>query len=114
MKYLVNYILILILVSGCSQPVSETNSEFDAGMAMFEKNKAIADKTFNLFVAKDLEGMMDVYMEDLIWSPANTTDSLSKDAFREGMMGWMSEFDQFEFVDRQYYLYFYCFSRRYR
>ncbi|MDG2341670.1 MAG: hypothetical protein P8L24_01210 [Cytophagales bacterium] len=105
MKYLVNYILIFVLVSGCVNNTAtiETNSEFDAGMAMFEKNKAIADKTFNLFVAKDLEGMMDVYMEDLIWSPANTTDSLSKDAFREGMMGWMSEFDQFEFVDRQYY-----------
>ena len=105
MKYLVNYILVFVLVSGCVNNTAtvETNSEFDAGMAMFEKNKAIADKTFNLFIAKDLDGMMDMHTEDLIWSPANTTDSLSKDAFREGMMGWMSEFDQFEFVDRQYY-----------
>ena len=49
MKYLVNYILILILVSGCNQPVSETNSEFDAGMAMFEKNKARGIKHFIIF-----------------------------------------------------------------
>ena len=74
MKYLVNYILILILVSGCNQPVSETNSEFDAGMAMFEKNKAITDKTFDLFIAKDLDGMMDIYADDVNWSPANTLD----------------------------------------
>ncbi len=99
MKYLVNYILILILVSGCSQPVSETNSEFDAGMAMFEKNKAIADKTFDLFIAKDLDGMMDVYADDVNWSPANTLDSLSKDALREGMTGWMTEFEVFSFND---------------
>ena len=103
MKYLVNYILILILVSGCNQPVSETNSEFDAGMAMFEKNKAITDKTFDLFIAKDLDGMMDIYADDVNWSPANTLDSLSKDALREGMSGWMTEFEVFSFNDRQYY-----------
>ena len=39
----------------------------------------------------------------LIWSPANTTDSLSKDALREGMMGWMTEFEVFSFNERQYY-----------
>ena len=50
MKYLVNYILVFVLVSGCVNNTAtvETNSEFDAGMAMFEKNKASADKTFNL------------------------------------------------------------------
>ena len=47
--------------------------------------------------------MMDMHSEDLIWSPASTTDTLSKEAFREGMMSWMSEFDQFTFNDRQYY-----------
>ena len=39
----------------------------------------------------------------LIWSPANTTDSLSKDALREGMNGWMTEFEVFSFNERQYY-----------
>ena len=70
---------------------------------MFEKNKAIADKTFDLFIAKDLDGMMDMYADDVIWSPANTTDSLSKDALREGMTGWMTEFEVFSFNERQYY-----------
>ena len=105
MKYLVNYILIFILVSGCVNNTAtvDTNSEFDAGMAMFEKNKAIADKTFNLFIAKDLDGMMDIYADDVNWSPANTLDSLSKDALRDGMTGWMTEFEVFSFNDRQYY-----------
>ena len=28
-------------------------------LSKFERNKAIADKTFNLFIAKDLDGMME-------------------------------------------------------
>ena len=89
MKYIVNLILIVVLLSSCSQKTCDT-SAFDAGMAKFERNKAIADKTFNLFIAKDLDGMMDMHSEDLIWSPASTNDTLSKAAFREGMAGWMS------------------------
>ena len=44
-----------------------------------------------------------MYSEDLIWSPANTNDSLSKAAFKEGMTGWMTEFEVFSFDERQYY-----------
>tara|TARA_B100000886_G_scaffold273054_1_gene196987 strand:- start:190 stop:687 length:498 start_codon:yes stop_codon:yes gene_type:complete len=102
MKYIVNLILIVVLLSSCSQQTPDT-SAFDAGMAKFERNKAIADKSFNLFIARDLDGMMDMHSEDLIWSPASTNDTLSKAAFREGMAGWMSEFDAFTFVNRQYY-----------
>ena len=102
MKYIVNLTFLLFILVSCNQNAPDT-SAFDKGLAMFEKNKAIADKTFNLFIAKDLDGMMDMHSEDLIWSPASTTDTLSKEAFREGMMGWMSEFDQFTFNDRQYY-----------
>ena len=58
MKYIVNLILIVVLLSSCSQQTCDT-SAFDAGMAKFERNKAIADKTFNLFIAKDLDGMME-------------------------------------------------------
>ena len=47
--------------------------------------------------------MMDMHSEDLIWSPASTNDTLSKAAFREGMAGWMSEFEAFRFENRQYY-----------
>ena len=71
-------------MSSCSQQTCDT-SAFDAGMDKFERNKAIADKTFNLFIAKDLDGMMDMHSEDLIWSPASTNDTLSKAAFREGI-----------------------------
>ena len=91
-----------MLLSSSSQQTCDT-SAFDAGMAKFERNKAIADKTFNLFIAKDLDGMMDMHSEDLIWSPASTNDTLSKAAFREGMAGWMSEFEAFRFENRQYY-----------
>ena len=102
MKYLVNLTFLLFILVSCNQNAPDT-SAFDEGLAMFEKNKAIADKTFNLFIAKDIDGMMDMHSEDLIWSPANSLDSLSKDAFREGMMQWMTEFDQFRFENRQYY-----------
>ena len=102
MKYIVNISLIIVVLASCSKQTCDT-SAFDAGMAKFERNKAIADKTFNFFIAKDLDGMMDMHSEDLIWSPASTNDTLSKAAFREGMAGWMSEFEAFRFENRQYY-----------
>lgn len=102
MKHIVNFLILLPLLSSCSKQMNDT-SAYDAGMAKFEKNKAIADKTYNLFIARDLDGMMDMHSEDLIWSPANTNDTLSKSAFRDGMAGWMSEFDAFSFENRQYY-----------
>ena len=38
MKYIVNLILIVVLLSSCSQQTCDT-SAFDAGMAKFERNK---------------------------------------------------------------------------
>ena len=102
MKYLVNLTLSLFILVSCNQNVSD-NSAFDEGLAKFEKNKSLADKTFDAFIAKDLDAMMDMYADDAIWSPANTLDSLNKDALREGMTGWMTEFEVFSFNDRQYY-----------
>ena len=102
MKNLLYIITLTVLFTACDQTAT-TNTDFDKGMALFEKNKAIANESFNLFIAKDLDGMMDLHSEELIWSPASTTDSLSKDEFRAGMKGWMDEFDKFKFVDRQFY-----------
>ena len=64
MKYLVNLTFLLFILVSCNQNAPDT-SAFDKGLAMFEKNKAIADKTFDLFIAKDLDGMMDMHSEDL-------------------------------------------------
>mgnify|MGYP006159536983 CR=1 FL=1 len=102
MKNLIIILVTVMFATSCTPPPPDT-SALDAGMEMFNKNKAIADKTFNLFIAKDLDGMMDIYSDDVNWSPANTLDSLSKDALREGMTGWMTEFEVFSFNDRQYY-----------
>ena len=102
MKNLLFIITFIALFLSCDQPAT-TNTDYDKGIALFEKNKGIANESFNLFIAKDLEGMMDMHSESLIWSPASTTDSLSKDEFRAGMKEWMEEFDEFKFVDRQFY-----------
>ena len=102
MKNLIIILVTVMFATSCTPPPPDT-SALDAGMEMFNKNKAIADKTFNLFIAKDLDGMMDIYSDDVNWSPANTLDSLSKDALREGMAGWMTDFEVFSFNDRKYY-----------
>ena len=78
MKYFINLTLLLFVMISCNQ-TSDT-SAFDEGLAKFENNKALTDKTFDLFIAKDLDGMMDMYADDAIWSPANTLDSLSKES----------------------------------
>ena len=44
MKYLVNLTFLLFILVSCDQNAPDT-SAFDEGLAMFEKNKAIADKT---------------------------------------------------------------------
>ena len=46
---------------------------------------------------------MNNYADDLVWSPPNTNDSLSMEAFAEGMKGWHADFENFKFKDRQYY-----------
>lgn len=102
MKNLIIILVTVMFITSCTPPPLDT-SALDTGMEMFNKNKEIADKTFDLFIAKDLEGMLNMYSDDLIWSPANTIDSLSKADFEQGMKGWMTEFEVFSFNDRQYY-----------
>ena len=102
MKKIINLILVAALFYSCSQPAADTTA-FDQGLASFEKNKAIADKVFNLFIEKDLDGMVDMYADDLIYSPANTNDTLTKADLREAMTGWMENFEVFTFDQRQYY-----------
>ena len=101
MKYIINLFLIIALLS-CSQQVCD-NSAYDAGMASFKKNKAIADEIFDLFIDKDIDGMLDMYAEDVIYSPAYTSDTLSKEDLRSAMIGWMESFEGFTFDQRQYY-----------
>jgi len=56
MKNLIIILVTVLFVTSCTPPPPDTSS-LDAGMEMFNKNKEIADKTFDLFIAKDLEGM---------------------------------------------------------
>ena len=102
MKNLIIILSVWFTVVSCTQSAPDT-SAFDEGVAKFEKNKAIADATFNLFENGDLETFMNNYADDLVWSPPNTNDSLSMDAFAEGMKGWHADFENFKFKDRQYY-----------
>ncbi len=102
MKNLFYIITLIGLFLSCDQP-APTNTNFDEGILNFEKNKQVADKAFDLFIAKDIDGMMELYSEDVVWSPANTTDSLTKPELREAMMGWMNDFELFTFNERQYY-----------
>ena len=102
MRNIINFIILIAFISSCTAP-QQDNTAFDLGLSKFEKNKAIADKTFDLFIDKDLDGMMNMYSDDVVWSPANTLDSLSKAELRGGMTGWMENFESFTFNDRQYY-----------
>ena len=103
MRNIIIILCVCFAVVSCTTPPEADTSALDSGMEKFNKNKDIADKVFDLFIAKDLDGMLNLYSEDLIWSPANTSDSLSKAAFKEGMTGWMTEFEVFSFDERQYY-----------
>ena len=98
MKNLIIILSVWFTVVSCTQPAPDT-SAFDEGVAKFEKNKAIADATFNLFENGDLETFMNNYADDLVWSPPNTNDSLSMEAFAEGMKGWHADFENFKFKD---------------
>ena len=51
MKYIVNLTLFLFILVSCNQNVSDT-SAFDEGLAKFEKNKNLADKTFDLYARR--------------------------------------------------------------
>ncbi|MEJ6614087.1 MAG: hypothetical protein QNK64_08080 [Saprospiraceae bacterium] len=97
MKHLLLFSLAAFILS-CQAPSPKSN-QFDK----FNENAASADSTFNLFESGDLDIMSDMYADDMFWSPANTTDSLSKEQWRSGMQEWHASFDSFSFQDRLYY-----------
>jgi ketosteroid isomerase-like protein len=103
MKNLIISMIVVMVVTSCTPPPPPDTSAFDEGVAKFNANVEIADATFNLFENGDLDGMIANYADDLIWSPPNTSDSLSKEVWAEGMRGWHAEFENFKFRDRQYY-----------
>ena len=103
MKNFIIIVCVWFAAMSCAPPPPPDTSAFDEGVAKFNTNVDIADATFNLFENGDLDGMMANYADDLIWSPPNTSDSLSKEVLSEGMRGWHAEFENFTFRDRQYY-----------
>ena len=102
MKNFIIIVCVWFAAMSCAPPPPDT-SAFDEGVAKFNVNVEIVDATFNLFENGDLDGMIANYADDLIWSPPNTSDSLSKELMSEGMRGWHAEFENFKFRDRQYY-----------
>ena len=62
----------------------------------------MADKGFDTFESGDLDGLFALVSDDLIWNPPHI-DSLSKDDYVSGMRGWHSEFENFQFTERQYF-----------
>ena len=103
MKNFIIIVCVWFAAMSCAPPPPPDTSAFDEGVAKFNANVEIADATFNLFENGDLDGMIANYADDLIWSPPNTSDSLSKEVWAEGMRGWHAEFENFKFRDRQYY-----------
>ena len=103
MKNFIIIVCVWFAAMSCAPPPPPDTSAFDEGVAKFNTNVDIADATFNFFENGDLDGMMANYADDLIWSPPNTSDSLSKEVLAEGMRGWHAEFENFTFGDRQYY-----------
>lgn len=103
MKNFIIIVCVWFAAMSCAPPPPPDTSAFDEGVAKFNVNVEIADATFNLFENGDLDGMIANYADDLIWSPPNTSDSLSKEVWAEGMRGWHAEFENFKFRDRQYY-----------
>ena len=103
MKNFIIIVCVWFAAMSCAPPPPPDTSAFDEGVAKFNVNVEIVDATFNLFENGDLDGMMANYADDLIWSPPNTSDSLSKEVLAEGMRGWHAEFENFTFRDRQYY-----------
>ena len=97
MKNLLFLIVIAAIVS-CQAPV-DNNSQLDG----FKTNQASADAAFNLFENGSLEEMGEMYADDMFWSPPNTTDSLSKDEWQNGMKEWHANFENFSFDERLYY-----------
>ena len=99
MKYLVNLTFLLFILVSCNQNAPDT-SAFDDGLALFEKNKAIADKTFNLFIAKDIDGVMNLFADSALWSPPeyNSYEWLSKDELKVALTNYMNAFDNLKFT----------------
>ncbi|MEE3035434.1 MAG: nuclear transport factor 2 family protein [Bacteroidota bacterium] len=105
MKNLILISLIVVFFS-CVSPEDQQKidgaNRFYAGIEEFNKNVKILDQDYNNFENGDLQKMFDNTSEDLIWnSPSG--DSLSKEAWMEGLKGWHDQFENFKFVGRDYY-----------
>tara|TARA_B100001057_G_C22723191_1_gene900550 strand:- start:212 stop:730 length:519 start_codon:yes stop_codon:yes gene_type:complete len=77
-------------------------NQFVSGIEKFNTNKALLEQHFNFFEAGKLDDMMAAMSEDLVWYSANG-DTLSKPDYVQGMNGWHSEFENFKFIERQYF-----------
>ncbi len=98
MKKLITIITIASLI-GCSSPLED---KFNAGMEKYNINAEKADTEYTQFENGDLQAMFDGASEDLIWSSPQG-DSLTKQDWMNGMKGWHADFENFKFVNRQYY-----------
>ena len=58
--------LVVMVVTSCTPPPPDT-SAFDAGMEKYNKNAAIADNAYNLFISGDIDAMAAGYTDDAIW-----------------------------------------------
>jgi len=103
MKNLIISMLVVMVVTSCTPPPPDT-SAFDAGMEKYNKNAAIADNAYNLFISGDIDAMAAGYTNDAIWvGPGLGQDSLPLSAMVEGWRGWHAGFENFSFDNRQYY-----------
>lgn len=105
MKKLV-LVLVIVMFISCVSPEDQEKidgaTKFVAGIEKFNENMKILDQEYNNFENGDLEKMFDNASEDLIWnSPSG--DSLSKKEWMEGIRGWHDQFENFKFVERDYY-----------
>jgi len=114
MKKLLSLIILTNLIS-CQTQVSkkietsledtdkiELATKFLNGMDQYNNNVKLVDQEFTQFENGDLQKMFDSATEDLVWSsPAG--DSLTKEAWMEGMKEWQEGFKNFKFVNRDYY-----------
>tara|TARA_B100000941_G_C28184268_1_gene388617 strand:+ start:7 stop:519 length:513 start_codon:yes stop_codon:yes gene_type:complete len=94
--------LFIACVSDDDKAKIDGATQFVSGIEKFEKNKELVDKGFDLFEAGNLEELYKMSTEELIWNPPHA-DSLSKDEYKVATQGWHSEFENINFLDRQYF-----------
>lgn len=65
----------------------------------YEKNLATAQKTFELFQTEDLEAQMELFSEELVYTPPSYgAEDMSKEEFRELLKMYHSAFDEIVFT----------------